>query len=73
VEEQVIAIMVGAEDIYADLKAESVTRFEREYLQQLRDKHADLLTDIRESGKMDDDAKAKIMAVAEECKKSFIE
>ncbi|MHC4885486.1 MAG: F0F1 ATP synthase subunit alpha [Planctomycetota bacterium] len=73
VEEQVIAIMIGAEDIYADHQASSVTRFEREFLQLLRDRHGDLLTNIRESGKMDDEAKAKIMAAAEDFKKDFIE
>ena len=73
VEEQVVAVILGAEGLYDDLKGSSVRRFEEDFLEQLRGKHGDLLGAIRTSGKLDDATKAKLLEAAKAFKKDFIE
>ncbi|MFH0910611.1 MAG: F0F1 ATP synthase subunit alpha [Planctomycetota bacterium] len=73
VEEQVVAILVGNQGVYDDLKVESVVRFEREFLALLRKDHAPLLAAIRETGDLDAALQEKILGSARTFKESFIE
>jgi len=73
VEEQVVAILIGSEGVYDDLKTESVTRFEREFLDHLRDEHSELPAEIRETGNLSDELREKILAVAKAFRERFIE
>ncbi|MHC4871083.1 MAG: F0F1 ATP synthase subunit alpha [Planctomycetota bacterium] len=73
VEEQVVAIMLGSEGIYDDLQVSSITRFESECLEAMRKDGTDILSAIKDSGKVEDDIKDKMVAFANDFKKNFIE
>jgi F-type H+-transporting ATPase subunit alpha len=73
VAEQVVAILIGAEGVYEDLKAASVARFEDEFLAHLREKQPDLLASVGQEGKLSDELKEKILQAAAAFKKDFIE
>jgi F-type H+-transporting ATPase subunit alpha len=54
VEEQVVVIYAGTRGYLDTLPVEDVTRFQAEFLTDLRAKHADILTSIRETGALND-------------------
>ena len=57
VEEQVAIIYVSIEGLLDDIPLESIQDFEEEYLERLRLQHESILADIRDSGKLSDEAK----------------
>jgi F-type H+-transporting ATPase subunit alpha len=73
VEEQVVAILIGAAGVHDDIKVENVNRFENEFLEHLRTQKPDLLSELRESGKLSDDLRERIVSAANEYKKGFIQ
>jgi F-type H+-transporting ATPase subunit alpha len=73
VEEQVVAILIGAAGVHDDIKVENVNRFENEFLEHLRTQKPDLLSELRESGKLSDDLRERIVSEANEYKKGFIQ
>jgi F-type H+-transporting ATPase subunit alpha len=66
VEEQVMVILAGTKGHLDELPVKDVKRFESEFLDYLRSRKADLLTAIRESGKLPDDAEDVVKAFKQE-------
>ncbi len=54
VEEQVVVIYAGTRGYLDAIPVEDVTRFQSEFLTDVRAKHADILTSIRETGALND-------------------
>ena len=66
VEEQVVAIFLGTRGHLDDVGEHDVQRFERDFLDQLRSRHGNILTSIKESKALsDDDSNALDQAVAD--------
>jgi F-type H+-transporting ATPase subunit alpha len=57
VEEQVVSIFAGTKGFLDDIETDDVRRFESELLEEFRSRYSDLLTEIRESGKLPDEQK----------------
>ena len=71
IEEQVAAIFAGVNGYLDPLPLAKVTDFERRYLDELRDKGADILTEIREKGAISDELKAKLKSFLDAYAKTF--
>jgi len=56
IEEQVISIYAGTSGALDDLPADQVKRFEQELLGWMRSRHAGLLSEIRDTGALPEDA-----------------
>ncbi len=59
VEEQVISIYAGTKGYLDDIPTSDVGRYESELLDEFRSRYSDLMTEIKDSGKLPDDAKMK--------------
>ena len=59
VEEQVVSIFAGTKGFLDDIPQADVGRFEAELLEEFRSRYSDLMTEIKDSGKLPDDAKMK--------------
>ena len=68
-EEQVAALFAG--NLIDDLPTDQVRQFETNLLDHLRQQHAELLGEIRDSKNLSDDTKEKLKAVVEEFKARF--
>ena len=71
VEEQVVSIFLGTEGHLDSVPVEDVGRFESELLDHIRASENDLLTGIRESKKLSDEASERLVAVINQFKKGF--
>ena len=73
VEEQVAVIFAGVsdKDYLADIDVRDVTRFEQQFLSEIREKGEDMLEDIRATGELTDDTKAKLEGFLDDFVKSF--
>ena len=71
VEEQVVSIFLGTEGHLDSVPVEDVGRFESELLDHIRASENDLLTGIRETKKLSDEANEKLVAVINQFKKGF--
>jgi len=71
VEEQVVAIFAGVEGYLDGINLNQVTEFERRWLDEARDKGADILKAIREEGALSDDTKDKLSKMLDEFTKNF--
>jgi F-type H+-transporting ATPase subunit alpha len=71
-EAQVMVIYLGVYDHLKDVKVEDCRRFEKEYLQFVESKHADLLKEIKEKAALDSHILQKIDSVIGEFKKTFV-
>lgn len=71
VEEQVVAVFLGTEGHLDSVPVEDVGRFESELLDHIRASETDILTGIRESKKLSDEANEKLVAVINQFKKGF--
>ncbi|SDX68035.1 F-type H+-transporting ATPase subunit alpha [Amycolatopsis xylanica] len=71
VEEQVVTVYLGTNGHFDSVPTEDVRRFNHELADALRRRHADLLADIRDSGKFSDETAKAIVDAAEEYKKEF--
>lgn len=71
VEQQVVVIFAGVEGFLDGIALNKVTEFERRWLDEAKDKGADILTAIREEGAMSDDTKEKLTKLLEEFTKNF--
>jgi F-type H+/Na+-transporting ATPase subunit alpha len=71
VERQVVSIWAGSEGYLDDVPVEDVSRFEREFLDQLQRSHSGVLDAIRETGQLSDDTVASLKDAIEEFKKGF--
>ncbi|CAJ1495513.1 F0F1 ATP synthase subunit alpha [[Mycobacterium] kokjensenii] len=71
VEEQVVSIFLGTEGHLDSVPVEDVGRFEAELLDHIRASENDILTGIRESKKLSDEASEKLVSVINQFKKGF--
>ncbi|GAA2464921.1 F0F1 ATP synthase subunit alpha [Streptomyces macrosporus] len=70
-EEQVVSVWAGTNGKMDDVPVEDVRRFESELLDYLRREHKDLMTGIREGGKMSNDTIQAISEAVDAFKKQF--
>jgi len=75
-EEQVVSIYActpqeGRESWVRKLELSDVGRYEKEMLDSMRSRHADILQTIRSSGKLEDDVEKKLAAALDEFGKTF--
>ena len=66
VEEQVAIIYTAIEGLLDDVPTEDVGEFEDEYLERLRLQHEDVMTEIRDTGQLTDEAKEAFEKVAKD-------
>jgi F-type H+-transporting ATPase subunit alpha len=71
VEEQVISIFLGTEGHLDSVPVEDVGRFEAELLDHVRASEGDILTQIRETGKLGEELSEKLVNVINQFKKGF--
>ncbi|MEU4667235.1 F0F1 ATP synthase subunit alpha [Amycolatopsis sp. NPDC023774] len=71
VEEQVCTVWLGTNGHYDSVPTEDVRRFNQEFLDSARRKHAEVLNAIRDSGKFEDDTRDALVAAVNEFKKEF--
>ncbi|MGB0571376.1 MAG: F0F1 ATP synthase subunit alpha [Alphaproteobacteria bacterium] len=71
VEEQVVAIFAGVRGHLDGIEINDVNRFETQFLDHVRDNHADILTDIRDSGALSDETEKKLEEAASAFVKTF--
>ncbi|WP_262694031.1 F0F1 ATP synthase subunit alpha [Kordiimonas aquimaris] len=71
VEEQVVSIFAGVNGFLDRIATADVTRFEEQFLTEVRAKHADVLKTIRSEQKLSDDTIAKLKSILETFTKSF--
>ena len=62
---------LGTNGHFDDVPIEDTARFNSELLENMRHKHEDVLTEIRETGKWSDELAEKVAAAATEFKKGF--
>ena len=72
VEEQVVAIYAGVRGFLDKLPIGDIGRFEKTLLEHFHAEHADVLTEIRETGAISDDGDKKITEVIEAFIKGFV-
>ncbi len=71
VEEQVVSIFAGVNGYLDGIAPSAVTRYEAGMLGAVRDKGADILSDIRSSGALGDETAGKLAAFLDDFAKSF--
>ncbi len=71
VEEQVVSIFSGVRGYLDGVEVDQIGRFEREFLNDMRDNKPDILSSIRETGDMSDDVEKELTAHLEEFAKKF--
>ena len=71
VEEQVVSIFAGTQGYLDGIGPRDVTRFEQEFLREMRASHADVLTTIREEQALSGDTETKLKDILEAFTKSF--
>ena len=70
-EEQVVSLFAGVNGYLDDIPTTDVTRFEEQYLAEMRTKNADVLTTIREEQKLSDDTVGKLKDILDTFAKAF--
>jgi F-type H+-transporting ATPase subunit alpha len=70
-EEQVVAIFAGVRGFLDSIDIADINRFEAQLLDNVRDKHADILAAIRTEGALSQETEAKLKDVLEAFSKSF--
>jgi F-type H+-transporting ATPase subunit alpha len=71
VEEQVVSIFAGVNGYLDKIATTDVTRFEEQFLGEVRAKHADVLATIRSEKKLSDDTISKLKSILDTFAKSF--
>ena len=71
VEEQVVVLYTGVNGYLDDLPLEAVKRFERDFLRFMREKHSDILEDIKTKKEITEETEEKLKKAIEEFKKEF--
>jgi F-type H+/Na+-transporting ATPase subunit alpha len=71
VEDQVVAIFLGTQGHLDSVPVEDVARFESELIEHVKASHDDILTEIRETKKLSDETRDKLVDVINEFKKGF--
>ena len=73
VEQQVVTIFAATNGFVDGCEVGSLARFETELFSYMKDKHGELLTEIREKKQINDEIKAKLSAALDEFKGTFKE
>ena len=71
VSEQVVVIFAGSNGMMDDIAVEAITKFEKELISHMKDKHAGILSEIVDKGKIEEDLKKKLTSAILEFKKGF--
>lgn len=71
VEEQVVSIFAGVNGFLDNIPTTDVTRFEEQFLAEMRAKHADLLATVRKEAKLSDDTTSQLKSILETFAKAF--
>ena len=71
VEEQVVSIFAGTQGFLDGIEVRDITRFEREFLREMRASHGDLLETIRREQAIGDDSEARLRDILDGFAKSF--
>ena len=71
VEEQVVILYAAVNNFLNDIAVEDVRRFEKEFLQYVREQKSEILKAINEKKALDDELKSMLNSVIEEYKKIF--
>jgi F-type H+/Na+-transporting ATPase subunit alpha len=71
VEDQVVAVFLGTQGHLDSVPVEDVARFESELIENVKAGHDDILKEIRETKKLSDHTRDKLVDVINEFKKSF--
>jgi F-type H+-transporting ATPase subunit alpha len=71
IEEQVVAIYAGVRGFLDTVKVDDVTRFEQHLLSEVRAKHADVLTAIRDERELSAATDGKLKGIMEQFVKTF--
>ena len=71
VEEQVVSIFAGVRGYLDGIEVADVTRFEREFLSEMRANHGELLGAIRDAQELTDEADKALAAVLDDFSKKF--
>ncbi|GHF20340.1 ATP synthase subunit alpha [Kordiimonas sediminis] len=71
IEEQVASIFSGVNGYLDGIATGDVTRFEEQFLAEMRSKHADVLGTIKKEGKLSDDTIAKLKSILDAFAKAF--
>ncbi|MCB2067863.1 MAG: F0F1 ATP synthase subunit alpha, partial [Erythrobacter sp.] len=71
VEEQVVSIFAGTNGYLDAVAVNRVTEYEAAMLSYMRNEHAAVLAEIRDTGKFEDDTKAKVVAALDTFAKQF--
>jgi F-type H+-transporting ATPase subunit alpha len=71
VEEQVVSLYAGTRGYMDEIPTDAVQKFEDELLDFMKNSKADILKDIVEKAKLDDDLENRLKAAIEEFKKGF--
>ncbi len=72
VEEQVVVIYAVTNGYLDKVPVERVKRWEREFLQDLQQRHPEVLAGIREDGKLSDELTQKLVAAIESFNETFV-
>ncbi len=70
-EEQTVSIFAGTNGYLDTIAVQDVVRYEAALLAYMRDQHADVLTEIRDTRDLGDGAKAKVVAALDAFAKTF--
>lgn len=70
-EEQVVSLYAGVNGYLDDIPKDKVREFEIDFLKFMRSAHADILSGIRDTGKMDDAATEKLVKAINDFKATF--
>ncbi|MGF7183929.1 F-type H+-transporting ATPase subunit alpha [Desulfitispora alkaliphila] len=71
VEEQVVVIYAAVNGFLDDLPVDQVKKFEREYLEYMRNSKSDLMKNIVEKGKLEKDLEEQLKKALDDFKQSF--
>lgn len=71
VQEQVVVLYAGTRGYLDDVPIEAISKFEKEFLEFMRNSKADILNAIKESNDLDEATEEKLKAALEEFKKTF--
>ena len=71
VEEQVVSIFAGVNGYLDNVDVNKIGAFEEQLLTEIRSKHGDILTTIRDSGDLSDDTQEKLKGVLDGFAKTF--
>ena len=72
VPEQVVTVYAGVNSLLDEIPTKSLERWQKEFLEYLRNSHPEIMTEIKEKKVLSDDLSAKIKTVIEEFNKMFV-